>query len=97
MNSIDSEKYGISPEEVEKMSLSDEKFKAVFNLHRIEKTRQVHERLNRYDKKKYKLNQHLENFISSQYKISRILAETKYFESEKNRKLIKLINTGSKI
>ena len=55
MNSIDSENYGKSPEEIEKMSLSDEKFKAVFNFHRIEKTRQVHERLNRYDKKKYKL------------------------------------------
>ena len=40
---------------LKKMSLSDEKFKAVFNFHRIEKTRQVHERLNRYDKKKYKL------------------------------------------
>ena len=46
-------KYGLSQEEIEKISLSDEKFKTLFNSHRIEKTRQVHGRLNRYDKRKY--------------------------------------------
>ena len=54
MNSVISKKYGLSPEEVETRSLSDEKFRALFNFHRIEKTRQVHERLNRYNKKKYR-------------------------------------------
>ena len=54
MNSVISKKYGLSPEEVETRSLSDEKFRALFSFHRIEKTRQVHERLNRYNKKKYR-------------------------------------------
>ena len=54
MNSVISKKYGLSPEEVETRSLSDEKFRALFNFHRIEKTRQVHERLNRYNKKIYR-------------------------------------------
>ena len=54
MNSVISKKYGLSPEEVETRSLSDKKFRALFNFHRIEKTRQVHERLNRYNKKKYR-------------------------------------------
>ena len=53
MNSIDREKHGISPEEIEKRSLPGGKSKMLFNFHRIEKTRHVHERLNRYDKKKY--------------------------------------------
>ena len=44
MNSIDSEKYGISLKEI----------KTLFNFHRIEKNRQVHKRLDRFDKKKYK-------------------------------------------
>ena len=54
MNSVISKKYGLSPEEVETRSLSDKKFRALFHFHRIEKTRQVHERLNRYNKKKYR-------------------------------------------
>ena len=54
MNNVISKKYGLSPEEVETRSLSDEKFRALFHFHRIEKTRQVHERLNRYNKKKYR-------------------------------------------
>ena len=51
MNNVLSEKYGLSPENIETRSLSDEKFRMLFNFHRIEKTRQVHERLSRYDKK----------------------------------------------
>ena len=51
MNNAISEKYGLSPEELETRLLSNEKFRTLFNFHRIEKTRQVHERLNRYDKK----------------------------------------------
>ena len=51
MNNLLNEKYGLPPEEIETRSLSDERFRALFNFHRIEKTRQVHERLNRYDKK----------------------------------------------
>ena len=51
MNNALSEKDGLSPEEIETTSLSDEKFRTLFNFHRIEKSRQVPERLNRYDKK----------------------------------------------
>ena len=51
MNNALSEKCGLSPEEIETTSLSEEKFRTLFNFHRIEKSRQVPERLNRYDKK----------------------------------------------
>ena len=51
MNNLLNEKYGLPPEEIETRSLSDERFRTLFNFHRIEKTRQVHERLNRYNKK----------------------------------------------
>ena len=49
MNNVISEKCGLSPEEIETRLLSDEKFKTLFNFYRIERTIQVHERLNRYD------------------------------------------------
>ena len=49
MNCVASKKYGLSPNEIEKRSLCDKKFRNLFNFHRIEKTRQVHKRLNRYD------------------------------------------------
>ena len=52
MNCVASKKYGLSPNEIEKRSLCDKKFRNLFNFHRIEKTRQVHKRLNRYDQKK---------------------------------------------
>ena len=51
-----SEKYGLSPEKIEKRSLSGEQFKTIFNMHRVEKTKLLHDRLDRYDKKKYFLN-----------------------------------------
>ena len=53
MNNIKSEKYGLSHEEIEKKSLSGERFRTIFNMHRIEKTKLLHDRLDRYDKKKY--------------------------------------------
>ena len=54
MNSVQSEKYGLSPDEIENKSLSSERFRTLFNFHRIEKTKLVNDRLDRYDKKKYK-------------------------------------------
>ena len=39
MNNLLNEKYGLPPEEIETRSLSDERFRALFNFHRIEKTR----------------------------------------------------------
>ena len=53
MNNIQSEKYGLTPEEIEKKSISNKRFRKIFNIHRIERTKLVHDRRNRYDKKKY--------------------------------------------
>ena len=52
MNSVLNEKYGISPNDIEKKSLSSEKLRTLFNFHRIEKIKQVNDRLDRYDRKK---------------------------------------------
>ena len=46
-------KYGLYPEEIERRSLSGERFKTIFNMHRIEKTRGLHGRHDDYDSKKY--------------------------------------------
>ena len=53
MNNMKSVKYGLSPEEIEKRSLAGEQFKTIFNIHRIEKTKRLHDRLDRYEKKYY--------------------------------------------
>ena len=56
MNIKPSVKYGISPENIESKSLSSERFKTLFNMHRIEKTQKLNVRLDRYDKKIYQRN-----------------------------------------
>ena len=53
MGSVQSEKYGLCSKEIEKILLSSERFRTIFNMHRIEKTKLLRDRLNRYDKKKY--------------------------------------------
>ena len=53
MNILPSKKYKFSPEEVEKKSIENEKFKAVYNMHRLEKTSKLNIRQDRYDKKEY--------------------------------------------
>ena len=53
MNSVQNEKYGLRPEEIEK-NIYSERFRTIFNMHRKEKTKLLHDRLNRYNKKKYK-------------------------------------------
>ena len=53
MNTRKSEKYRLSPEETEQRSLASESSKTIFNMHRIYKTKRVHERLDRYDRKRY--------------------------------------------
>ena len=50
MNKTESAKYGYSPEYIEKKSLSSEKFRIVFNFERIKKSKQISNRLNKYDK-----------------------------------------------
>ena len=53
MNLKKGTKYGLSPEEIERRSLSEERFKAIFNMHRLEKTQKLHCRLDDHDVKKY--------------------------------------------
>ena len=53
MNIRPSKKYGFSPEEVEKKALESERFRTVYNMLRLEKTRILNQRQDRYDKKKY--------------------------------------------
>ena len=53
MNNVHCEKYGLTPEEIKKESISYERFRTIFNMHRMERTILNHDRLNRYDKKKY--------------------------------------------
>ena len=53
MNIQPSRKYGLSPDEIERKALNSERFRAVFNMHRIQKTQKLNERQDRYDKKKY--------------------------------------------
>ena len=54
MNNMKRETFGLSPEEIEKGILIGERFKRIFNMHRlIEKIKKFHDRLDRYDKKHY--------------------------------------------
>ena len=50
-----SKRYGLAPKEVELCALSNEGFKTIFNMKRMEKTQKLHDRLDDYDKKKYSL------------------------------------------
>ena len=45
MNIQPSKKYGISPDEVESHTLKSEKFRTLYNMHRIEKTRKLNIRI----------------------------------------------------
>ena len=53
MNIQPSKKYGLSPEEMKKKALQSERFRVVYNMHRLEKTQKLNQRQDRYDKKKY--------------------------------------------
>ena len=53
MNIQPSKKYGFSPKEVESRALKSEKFRTLYNMHRIEKTDKLNLRIDRYDQKKY--------------------------------------------
>ena len=53
MSSVQSEKYGLSSDEIEKKSLSSERLRTLFNFHRIERTKLVHDKLDTNDKRKY--------------------------------------------
>ena len=49
MNLMKSSKYGLSPEEIEQRSLAGERFKTIFNMHRLEETQKLHCRQDAYD------------------------------------------------
>ena len=53
MNIQPSKKYGFSPDEVESRALKSERFRTLYNMHRIEKTDKLDKRMDRYDRKKY--------------------------------------------
>ena len=45
MNLMKSVKYGLSPEEIERQTLTSEQFRILFNMGRIKKTQKLHARL----------------------------------------------------
>ena len=53
MNIQPRKKYGISPDEVESRAFKSEKFRTLYNMHRIEKTGKLNIRMDRYNQKKY--------------------------------------------
>ena len=53
MNIQPSKKYGLSPKEVESRALKSERFRTLYNMHRIEKTDKLNIRMGRFDQKKY--------------------------------------------
>ena len=53
INISPSKKYGIAPQRVEKKSLDSEKFKTLFNMHIMEKSKKLANRLDRYNHRFY--------------------------------------------
>ena len=53
MNNVHSEIYGLTPEEIKKKSISNKRFRTIFNIRWIERTNLVYDRLNTYVKKIY--------------------------------------------
>ena len=49
MNSVKSEKYGTSLNEIEKKSLTSERFKTLFNFERIKGLKIICDRLDKYN------------------------------------------------
>ena len=47
INNMKSKKYGLSPEEIERRYLAGKRFKTIFNMERIEKTKQLYDTLDR--------------------------------------------------
>ena len=53
MNNVKSEKYSISPNVIEEKCLSSQRFRTLFNFERIERSKNVSDRLHKYDGKRY--------------------------------------------
>ena len=52
INNVKGEKYGISPNVIEEKSLSSQRFRTLSNLKKIESSKNVSDRLDKYDRKK---------------------------------------------
>ena len=93
MNNVKSEKYGISPNVIKEKSLSSEKFRTLFNFKRIERSKNVSDRLGKYDRKKYAAKKKkLRENLSVGEKVLVLVERTK-----KNVKLENFINKLFKI
>ena len=53
MNNVKSQKYGISSNVIKEKSLYNEKFRALFNFKSIERSKNLSNRLDKYNRKKY--------------------------------------------
>ena len=52
MNNVKNQKYGISPNVIKEKFLSSQKFRTLFNLKRIERSKNVLDKLDKYDRQK---------------------------------------------
>ena len=53
MNNVKSEKYKLTPNEIEKKSLENQRFRTEFNFERINISKKTSNRPDRYDRKLY--------------------------------------------
>ena len=53
MNNVKREKYGISSNVIEEKSLSSQRFRTLFNFERIKRSKNISDRIDKYDRKKY--------------------------------------------
>ena len=53
INNVKSEKYSISPNVIEEKFLSSQRFRTLFNFERIERSKNVLDRLRKYSRKRY--------------------------------------------
>ena len=79
MNLKPSKKYGLPSEDVEWRTLSNEHFKTIFNMKRIEKTQKLHCRLDDCDKKRY-------SFKKKQLRTDLSIGERVYVLAERIKK-----------
>ena len=52
MNDVKSKKYGLSPNDIERKALSIERFKTLFKIEKIKRSKKLSHRLDKYGQKK---------------------------------------------
>ena len=70
MKNFPSDRYGLTPEE----SISIERFRTIFKMHRIKRTKLVHHKKSRYDKKNDRKKKNMRKNLSNNKKVL-VLAE----------------------